>query len=106
MIVIDPQKTFRCVPESQKKKKDASVFIVRALSVRERHLLFKDGDEIGAFWGVLNAAVTGWENFKGGDGEPLEYSPDLLEHCPEADVNDAFSFILKLTNVSAEEAGK
>lgn len=110
VIVIDPKQTFEHVLTSEKsQKKDPATLTVRPLTVRERHYIFRSatgGDDVEAFWKVLGAAVVGWKNISYPDGEPLPFDVQLLEHFNEEDVNDAFSYILALTTVTAAEAGK
>lgn len=110
MIVIDPTRTYEFVPPSLAHLEDPGTLIVRALTVRERHRIYPRMGTTQALsdtvWDVLETAVVGWKNFHDADGNPLEYDVAYIDHLPDEYAMGGYEYIMELSRVTPEEAGK
>lgn len=110
MIVIDPTRTFEFVPPSQAVLESPGTLIVRALTVRERHRIYPRMGNVqtlsDSVWEVLEHAVVGWKNFHDADGNELAYDVAYIDHLPDEYAMGAYEYVMELSRVSPEEAGK
>lgn len=116
IIAVDPVKNIDFIPASEKKKKDPTTFIVRAMSESEKIEIFDDinpGEDsklkipASFFVKLLLKTLSGWKNFNDSSGNPVMYNSrnqkQNIDRIPMDIMIEAGQYVMGLSKFTEQE---